>query len=113
MAVRKVEKDQKQAVIKTGGKQYLVHEGDILDIELIDIAPDKDLIFEDILLVKDDKRLEIGSPLVNGAKVKASFIDEIKGEKQVIFKYKAKKNYRVKTGHRQRYDRIKIDKIEI
>ncbi len=113
MVVKKTEKDLKQAVIRTGGKQYLVKEGETLDIELIDIEPNKELIFDDVLLVCNNDKIEIGTPQVAGAKITASFVEEIKGEKQIIFKYKAKKNYRVKTGHRQKYDRIKIEKIEL
>ncbi|MDD5693279.1 MAG: 50S ribosomal protein L21 [Patescibacteria group bacterium] len=113
MAEKKTEKNQKQAVIRTGGKQYLVCEDDILDIELIDAEKSKELVFDDVLLIKDNDKVEIGEPTVKGAKVKASFVEEVKGEKQIIFKYKAKKNYRVKTGHRQKYNRIKIGKIEV
>jgi large subunit ribosomal protein L21 len=85
------------AVIKTGGKQYKVSVGDILNIELIEEKKDKTLEFQDLL---------------NGKKVAATVLEEeVKGEKVRIFKYKAKTRYRKTTGHRQKYTQIKIDKI--
>ncbi len=100
------------AVIKTGGKQYIVKEGDSILVELLELEPDKTVVFEDVLLVSDENEFKLGTPVVNGAKVKATVVGEEKGDKQIIFKYKPKKNYRVKTGHRQKYTKIKIEKIE-
>lgn len=102
------------AVIKTGGKQYKVKEGDILDLEKLDIKG-REVTFSEVLLVSDDKsNIKVGAPKVSGAKVKAKVIEpEIKGEKIHIIKFKPKKRYKRKTGHRQRYTRVKIEKIEI
>lgn len=101
------------AIIKTGGKQYKIKEGDILDIEKLDLKTKREVTFSDILLVSDDKsKIKIGTPKVFGAKVRAKVIEpEIKGEKIYIIKYKPKKRYRRKTGHRQKYTRVKIEKI--
>lgn len=84
------------AVIKSGGKQYKVQEGDILNIEKLDSAKDREINFEDIL---------------GGKKVKAKIIEETKGPKVRILKYKSKVGYRKHAGHRQKYSRIKIEKI--
>jgi large subunit ribosomal protein L21 len=106
------------AVIKTGGKQYKVKEGDIFDIEKLEVRSgklEKSVTFSDVLLISDEKNnIKIGAPRVFGAKVKAKVLEpELKGEKIHIIKYKPKKRYRRKTGHRQRYTRVKIEKIEV
>ncbi|MEW6407372.1 MAG: 50S ribosomal protein L21 [Patescibacteria group bacterium] len=100
------------AIIKTGGKQYKVKEGDVLDVELLGLK-EKEVTFSEVLLISDDKNnIRIGTPFVSSAKVKAKVIaPEIKGEKIYIIKYKPKKRYRRKTGHRQKYTRVKIEKI--
>lgn len=98
------------AVIKTGGKQYKVTEGQELLVEKI-IGKDK-AIFEEVLLVSKAGDLKLGTPLVSGAKVEAKVLsEEEKGKKVVIFKMKAKKRYRRKTGHRQKYTKVLIEKI--
>lgn len=100
------------AIIKTGGKQYKVKEGQILDIELLNLKS-REITFSDILLISDDKsNIKIGTPRVSNAKVKAKMIiPEVKGKKIYIIKFKPKKRYKKKTGHRQRYTRVKIEKI--
>jgi len=100
------------AVIRTGGKQYLVTEGQYLEVEKLEIEDDKNFDITDVLLVIDGDKATIGQPVVAGAKVVAKVLAQTKADKQVIFKYKAKKNYRVKTGHRQKLTKIEIVKIE-
>lgn len=99
------------AVIKTGGKQYLVQPGDKITIEKLDEKNGKELNFSDVLLLGDDKKLEIGSPIVKGAKVVGKVLAEVKGEKLIIFKYKPKKRYKRKIGHRQKFTQVEIIKV--
>lgn len=108
-------KNNMYAIIRTGGKQYKVKEGDILEVEMLDKKEGENFDFDDVLLVFDDKnKIEIGMPKVSKAKVKAKVLDPAaKGEKVTIVKYKAKKRYRRNTGHRQKYTRVKIEKITV
>lgn len=101
------------AIIKTGGKQYIVKEGDILEIEKLPLARNKTFEIKDILLIYNEKeKFNIGTPNVSGAKVIAKVLNsEIKGEKVTVIKYKPKKRYRKKKGHRQKYTKVKIEKI--
>ena len=101
------------AVIRTGGKQYLVTEGQYFEVEKLEIEEGKTFDITDVLLVAEGDKATIGQPLVAGAKVVAKVLEQTKADKQIIFKYKAKKNYRVKTGHRQKLTKIEIVKIEI
>ncbi len=100
------------AVIKTGGKQYLVSPGDKLEVELLDGAvAGKEVSFPEVLLSEKDGKLQIGAPLVKGAEVKAKVLGQTKGEKLIIFKYKPKKRYRRKIGHRQKFTEVEITSI--
>lgn len=100
------------AVIKTGGKQYLVKPTDVIEIELIsDKKAGDEIIFDQVLLREVADKVEIGTPYLAEVKVKAKVLAETKGEKEIVFKYKAKKNYRVKTGHRQKYLKVEITEI--
>lgn len=101
---------KKFAVIRTGGKQYIVRENDVIEVELLKVEAGKKVDFE-VLLVADGDKVEVGTPLVTGAKVSGSVVEDVKGKKLVVFKFRRRKNYRVKTGHRQKYTQIKIDKI--
>lgn len=105
-------KTELYAVIRTGGKQYLVHEGEYLEVEKLEIEDGKNFDITDVLLVINGEKATIGQPLVAGAKVVAKVLAQTKADKQIVFKYKAKKNYRVKTGHRQKLTKIEIVKIE-
>jgi large subunit ribosomal protein L21 len=99
----------KKAIISTGGKQYLVYEGETLDIDLVDA--EKALSFEPLLTI-DGEAIKVGTPMLNGVKVTAEIIDaEVKGDKVLAIRYKAKKRVHKIRGHRQRYTRIKITKI--
>ena len=100
------------AVIKTGGKQYTVNPGDILDVELLSGNPGDAIEFNEVLMVSNDKgEVQIGSPLVEKAVVKAKIVKETKGKKIVVFKFKRRKDYRNKNGHRQRYTTVEITDI--
>ena len=100
------------AVIQTGGKQYKVKSGEILKIErLEDSKPETKIEFKEILAYGDDKKIEVGAPLVDGAKVEAKLIKNGKNRTVLIFKKRRRKNSRRKNGHRQQYSLIKISKI--
>jgi large subunit ribosomal protein L21 len=101
------------AVIKTGGKQYLVSPGDKIKIEKIsDQGKEGQIVFDEVLLLEKNKKLEIGSPLVKGATVKGKILKDDKSKKVIVFKYKPKKRYKVKKGHRQPYSEVEIVSIE-
>ncbi|MAV62124.1 MAG: 50S ribosomal protein L21 [Candidatus Pelagibacter sp.] len=100
------------AVIQTGGKQYKVKAGEILKIEKLKISkPEQKIEFNEILAYGDDKNIEIGFPLVSGAKVEANLVKNGKNRTVLIFKKRRRKNSRRKNGHRQKFSLIKIDKI--
>ena len=98
------------AIIATGGKQYRVSEGDVIYIEKIDAQVDSTVSF-DVLLVGNDGDVKIGTPVVEGVKVEGKVVGQVRGEKINVFKYKSKKNYRRKQGHRQPYTKVEITKI--
>ena len=101
------------AIIKTGGKQYLVSPGDEIEIEKLKGKKEGDeIVFEQVLLVQKQNKLEIGTPFVEGAKVTGKIVAEGKGKKITILKYKPKTRYTVKKGHRQPFMKVKILKIE-
>ncbi len=100
------------AVIRTGGKQYLVKPGDKIKVEKLDVKEGKEIIFSDVLLLEKNKKLEIGTPKVKGVKVVGKVLKQGKAKKVIIFKYKAKKRYKVKKGHRQPFTEVEITKIE-
>ena len=100
------------AVIQTGGKQYKVKSGEILKIEkLINSKPDTKIEFKEILAYGDDKTIEVGSPIVDGAKVEANLVKNSKNRTVLIFKKRRRHNSRRKNGHRQEYSLIRINKI--
>jgi len=100
------------AIIQTGGKQYKVKSGEILKIEKIEKSkPQSKIEFKEILAYGDDKTIELGSPVVTGAKVEADIIKNSKERTILIFKKRRRKNSRRKNGHRQQYSLIKIEKI--
>jgi len=101
------------AVIKTGGKQYIIKPGDRLKVEKIEGEVGDIIEINEVLLVKKDEDIKIGKPLVEGAKVKASIVEQGKGPKIIVFKKKAKKGYKRKKGHRQLYTTIEIKEILI
>lgn len=100
------------AVIRTGGKQYLVSPGDKIKIEKLDKEEGKEITFTDVLLVEKSNKLEIGNPKVKGAKVMGKILKQDKAKKIIILKYKPKSRYKKKTGHRQPFTEVEILKIE-
>ena len=99
------------AVIETGGKQYKVSPGQTIDVERLEVAEGKTVKLDRVLLIGDDKKVTVGTPVVDGAQVVATSKGEGKGDKVIVFKYKPKVRYRKKTGHRQLYTRLVIDEI--
>jgi len=100
------------AVIKTGGKQYIVSPGDKIKIEKIDKEEGKEITFKEVLLLEKSKKLEIGEPLVKKAKVIGKILKQGKAKKVIVFKDKASNRYKVKKGDRQRFTEVEILKIE-
>jgi len=101
------------AVIASGGKQYRVSKGDILRLEKLEGDIGSDLIFSNVLLLADDENLQIGQPMVKDAIVKAHIVEQDRAKKIIVFKYKRRKRFRRKRGHRQYYTAIKVDSIGI
>jgi large subunit ribosomal protein L21 len=99
------------AVIETGGKQYKVSPGQTIDVERLEVAEGKTVDLDRVLLIGDGKKVTVGTPTVDGAKVVATSQGEGRGDKVIVFKYKPKVRYRKKTGHRQLYTRLVIDEI--
>ena len=99
------------AMIKTGGKQYKVAEGDTIYVEKLD-AQEGDAVNFDVLMLGNDDTVSIGAPVVKGAKVEGKVLGQVKGGKVVVFKYKAKKNERRKQGHRQPYTKVEITAVQ-
>lgn len=100
------------AIIRDRGMQYRVEQGQILTIDLIEEAEAGSQIeLGEVLLIGDGETVKVGAPLVSGARVRAEVLGERKGEKIIIFRYRNKKRYRRRTGHRQRYTQIKISEI--
>jgi len=100
------------AVIKTGGKQYLVSPGQKIKIEKLDKKEGSEITFNEVLLLEKSKKTEIGMPRVKDAKVIAKVLKQDRSKKVIVFKYKAKTRYKVKKGHRQPFTEIEILKIE-
>jgi large subunit ribosomal protein L21 len=100
------------AIIQDGAHQYKVEEGGTLDVQLHELAEGQTTLeFNTVLLVSDGEQVRVGQPYVPGAKVTATIQGELKGDKIDIIKFRRRKNYRRKTGHRQRYLRLHIDKV--
>lgn len=100
------------AIIETGGKQYRVQEGDNIFVEKLAGDVDSEVVFDQVLAVGNDGDIKIGSPVVAGAKVTAKVLAQGKEKKILVFKYKAKSNYRRRQGHRQPFTKVAIEKIE-
>lgn len=102
------------AVIKTGGKQYIVKPGDVIDIEKISGEPGEEVNFKEVLLVSaDGEDVKVGSPVVESARVEGRIVKQKKGEKIVVFKFKRRKGYRKKAGHRQNLTSVEITGISV
>jgi len=101
------------AIIKTGGRQYRVVEGDTIDVDLLDAEVGKTTAFGDVLLHADGDRLTHGDPLISGAKVTAEVVEQRKDKKVVAFKFKRRKGYHRTVGHRRKLTRVKIKSITV
>lgn len=101
----------KYAIIESGGKQYKAIEGATIEVDLLPVEPGQQVELPAVLLLVDDDSVSVGTPMVNGARINATVVGEVKGPKVIVFKYRPKKRYRVKTGHRQKYTKLKIDSI--
>ncbi len=99
------------AIIETGGKQYKVTPGEIIDVERLDVTEGNTVELDKVLLIAEGDKVTVGRPTVDGAKVIATSQGESKGKKVIVFKYKPKVRYQKKTGHRQLHTRLVIDKI--
>ena len=102
-----------QAIIVTGGKQYNVSEGDTLFIEKLDVNAGDSVVFDEVLAIVDGENTKFGTPVVEGAKVDATVVKNGKGKKVRVYKYKAKKGYHKRQGHRQPYTKVEIGKISV
>ncbi len=100
------------AIIETGGKQYRVSEGDEVLVEKLDIGEGENVVFDRVLAVVKKGELVVGTPMVSGAKVTGKVVEQGKGKKILVFKYKAKSNYRRRQGHRQPFTKVVIEKIK-
>ena len=102
------------AIIETGGKQYKVEEGDILDIDLISKKKNEKVEFKEVLLLRDENLTKVGLPYVENCHVEAEVVEEeVKGKKVISFKYKRRKQYRRTRGHRQQHSAVRIEKIKV
>jgi large subunit ribosomal protein L21 len=99
------------AIIETGGKQYRVSPGQSLEVERLDVAEGGSVELDRVLLIAQDDKVTVGSPVISGARVLATSQGEGRSKKVIVFKYKPKVRYRKKTGHRQAYTRLTIDRI--
>jgi large subunit ribosomal protein L21 len=101
------------AIIQTGGRQFRVQPGDVIDVELLDVEAGKKTTFDEVLLASDDSGVKIGTPLVQGAKVTAEVLaEEHKAPKVVSYKFKRRKGYHRTVGHRQKLTRVKVSDIK-
>jgi large subunit ribosomal protein L21 len=101
------------AIIKTGGRQYRVAEGDTLDVDLLNVDAGKQATFGDVLMYADGDKLTHGDPLISGAKVTAEVVEQRKDKKVIAFKFKRRKGYHRTVGHRRKLTRVKIKSISV
>ena len=101
----------KYAIVESGGKQYKVVEGERVDVDRLAVEPDTELKLEQVLLLVDGDKVDVGTPTVSGISVLAKVEQHVKGPKLIVFKYRPKKRIRVKTGHRQTYTRLLIEQV--
>lgn len=103
----------KYAIVESGGKQYRAVEGGFIEVDRLPADVGAEVVLDSVLLVVDDGNVAVGTPTVKGARVSAKVAAHNKGPKIVVFKYRPKKRYRVKTGHRQQYTRLKVESIKV
>jgi large subunit ribosomal protein L21 len=102
----------KYVILESGGKQYKAVEGGMIEVDLLHVQPGTSLDLKEVLLLVNGDQITVGAPIVTGASVKATVVEHFKGEKTYNFHYKPKKRIRQKTGHRQSYTRLAVEKIE-
>lgn len=100
------------AIIRTGGKQYRVSEGDVLNVEKLNVEEGQEVVFDEVLTIVNDGDVKVGAPTVAGAKVTAKVAKQGKADKIFVFKYRTKSNYRKRQGHRQPFTQVEITSIE-
>lgn len=103
----------KYAIVESGGKQYRAVEGATIEVDRLDIEVGQQVSLGSVLLLVDGDEVAVGAPVVGGAKVNTTVVEHVKGPKIVVFRYRPKKRYRVKTGHRQQYTRLQVNSIEV
>jgi large subunit ribosomal protein L21 len=102
----------KYAIVEDGGKQYKAVEGETIEVDRFQAEIGEQVDLDRVLLISDGEKISVGTPYLDGVKISAKVEDQIKGPKIVVFKYKPRVRYRVKTGHRQKYTRLLIGEIE-
>ncbi|WP_322806857.1 50S ribosomal protein L21 [Thermanaerothrix sp.] len=103
----------KYAIVESGGKQYKVTEGATLEVDRLPGEVGEQVVLDQVLLVAEDGKVHVGTPTVPGAQITATIQEHFKGPKIIVFKYRPKKRYRVKTGHRQQYTRLLVNSISV
>ena len=101
------------AIIESCGRQYKVSEGDVVFFEKLDVEEGKKVSFDNVVLVSDGKKVDVGTPYVKGVKVEGKVVSNGKGKKIIVYKYKPKKNYRRTQGHRQPFSKVEITSIKL
>lgn len=101
------------AIIETGGKQYKVSEGDIIKVEKLDVQSGQNYDFKNVLFAADGEKISFGSPYIENACVNSTVIENGKHKKVIIYKFKSKKGFHKKKGHRQQFTQLKIEKISL
>ena len=103
----------KYAIVDNGGKQYRAVEGTTIEVDRMDVEVGQQVNMNSVLLLVDGDEISVGAPVVNGVHVSTTVVEHVKGPKIVVFHYRPKKRYRVKTGHRQQYTRLAVNSIEV
>lgn len=101
------------AIVESGGKQYKAIPGSTIEVDRLQLEIGDEVELDRVLLITENDKVTVGTPVIEGARVRASVVDQIKGPKVIVFKYKPRIRYRVKRGHRQRYTRLQIEAIEV
>ena len=101
----------KYAIVEDGGKQYKAVIGESIEVDRYPLEIGEEIDMDRILLIADGENIKVGTPIVQGAKIQGTVVGQVKGPKVIVFRYKAKERIRSKTGHRQKYTRIRIDAI--
>lgn len=100
------------AVVETGGKQYQIQEGRYIDVDLMNAEPESKVTLETIVAIIADEKTQVGAPFIEGGKVEGTIVKHFKGKKEIVYKMRRKKGYRLKAGHRQQYTRLLVENIE-